>query len=57
MYNRNLHNCIHISILVSLRFDIFATGKQVNHGGEYGLEISTTFYFYRPIKTIKLAQK
>ena len=57
MYNRNLHNCIRISILVPLRLDIFATGKQVNHGGEYGLKISTTFYFYRPIKTIKLAQK
>ena len=48
MCNRNLHNCIRISILVSLRIDIFATGKHVNLGVEYGLEISIIFHFYGP---------
>ena len=57
MRNRNLHNCIRISFLVPLSTDIFATGKHVNHGGEYGLEISTTFHFYGPKKAMKLAQK
>ena len=57
MYNRNLHNCICISTLVPLRIDIFETGKHVNHGGEYRLEISTVFHFYGPKKAIKLAQK
>ena len=37
--------------------DIFATGKQVNHGGEYGLEIPADFHFYGPEKAIKLAKK
>ena len=36
--------------------DIFATGKLINHGGEYGLEILANFYFYVPEKTIKLAK-
>ena len=57
MCNRNLHNCIRISILVPLRTEIFATGKHVNHGGEYGLEISTTFHFYGPKKAMTLAHK
>ena len=48
MCSRNLHNCIHISIFVPWRIDIFAAVKHVNHGGEYGLEISTIFYFYGP---------
>ena len=48
MYNRNLHNCIRLSILVPLRIDIFATGKHVNHGVEYWLEISKIFHFYGP---------
>ena len=48
MCNRNLHNFIRISILVPLRIDIFETGKHVNHGGEYGLEISIIFHFYGP---------
>ena len=47
MYNGNLHNCIRISILVSLRIDIFATGRHVNHGVEYGL-LNTIFHFYGP---------
>ena len=57
MCNRNLHNCIRVSILVPLRIDIFATKKHLSHGGEYGLEISTIFHFYGPKKAIKLAQK
>ena len=48
MCNRNLHNCILISILVPFRIDIFAIGKHVNHGGEYGLKISTIFHCYGP---------
>ena len=35
---------------------IFATGKHVNHGGEYGLEIPTNFHFYEPEKAINLAK-
>ena len=35
--------------------DIFATGKRVNHGRQYGQEISAKFHFYWPEKTIKLA--
>ena len=57
MCDRNLHNFIRISILVPLRIDIFETGKHVNHGGEYGLEISIIFHFYGPKKATKLAQK
>ena len=53
MCSRNLHNCIHISILVPLRTDIFAAVKHVNHGGEDGLEISTIVYFYGPKKVNK----
>ena len=52
MCNRNLHNYIRISILVPLRIDIFATGKHVNHGVEYGLEIFTIFHFYGPKKPL-----
>ena len=48
MCNRNLHNCVRISILFLLHIDIFATGKHVNHRVEYGLEISTVFHFYGP---------
>ena len=35
---------------------IFGTGKRVNHGGEYGLEIPANFHFYGPEKAIKLAK-
>ena len=49
--DRNLHNCIRISILVPLRIDIFATGKHVNHGVEYGL-LNTIFHFYGPKKPL-----
>ena len=32
--------------------DIFVTGKRINRGGEYGLEIRANFYFYGPEKAI-----
>ena len=57
MGNRNIHNCICISILVliliPLRNDIFATGKHVNHGAQYGL-LNTIFHFYGPKKPLNL---
>ena len=46
-----------VSMFLSLlrcALDVFATGKGVNHGGEYGLEIPAIFLFYGPEKTIKL---
>ena len=48
----NFHNRIRFSILVPLRIGIFGTGKHVNHGAEYGLEISTIFHFYEPKKPL-----
>ena len=51
MCNRNLHNCIRISILVPLRIDIFATGKYVTHGVEDEL-LNTIFHFYGPKKPL-----
>ena len=32
--------------------DIFVTGKRVNRGGGYGLEVPANFYFYDPEKSI-----
>ena len=49
--DRNLHNCIRISILVPLRIDIFATGKYVTHGVEDEL-LNTIFHFYGPKKPL-----
>ena len=53
-----------ISMIVSMflflfycALDIFATGKRVNHGGDYGLEIPANFYFHESKKAIKLAKK
>ena len=60
MCNKNLHDCIHISVPVPLRFGIFATGKHVNHRDEYGLEIPTNLQFlnfHGTEKAIKLAKK
>ena len=34
--------------------DIFANGKRVNNGGEFGLEILAIFHFYGPKKAIKM---
>ena len=31
---------------------IFVTGKRINRGGGYGLEIPANFYFYGPEKAI-----
>ena len=33
-------------------FDIFVTGKRINRGGGYGLEIPANFYFNGPEKAI-----
>ena len=49
-----------VSVFLSLSYcilHIFATGKRVNHGGEYGLEIHANFNFYGLEKTIKLTKK
>ena len=56
MCNGNLHDSIHISILVHCALGIFATGKRVSHGGEYGLEIPTIFHFYGPSRPLNSAQ-
>ena len=37
--------------------NIFATGKLVNHGGKWGLEIPEKFQFYGLENAIKLAKK
>ena len=37
--------------------NIFGTGRRVNYGGEYGLEILANFHLYRPAKNIKLGKK
>ena len=36
--------------------DIFSTGKHVNHGDDYGLEILANFPLYGPENAIKLAK-
>ena len=53
MCNRNLHNCVRISILVPLRIDIFTTGKHVSHGVENGLLNTINS---PKIKTIKIKE-
>ena len=50
--NRNLHNCIRNSILVPMLIDIFATGKHVNHGGEY-LQCFIFIKLKRPLNSRK----
>ena len=48
-----------VSVFLSLlccTLNVFATGKHVNHGGEYGREIPANFLFYGPEKIIKLAK-
>ena len=49
----------HVSLIVSMflslphcALGIFATGKHVNHGVEYGLEIPVNFHFYGPEKAM-----
>ena len=39
-------------ILPHCVLDIFPTGKCINHGGEYGLENTVNFHFYRPKKSL-----
>ena len=36
--------------------DVFATGKRVTHGGEYGLEIPSNFHFDGPEIAMKLVK-
>ena len=60
-----VHVAISVIVLIFLSLshcalDIFATGKNVNHRDEYGLEIPTNFQFLNfdgPEKAIKLAKK
>ena len=49
----------HVSLIASMflslphcALGIFATGKLVNHGVEYGLEILVNFHFYGPEKAM-----
>ena len=47
-------------MFLSLRhctLDVFATGKHINHGDKYRLEIHANFHFCRPEKAIKPAKK
>ena len=49
-----------VSMFLSLPhcgLDSFATGKRVNHTGEYGPEIPASSHFYGPEKAFKLAKK
>ena len=58
MCNRILHDSIHVSFPALLRLvHLFATGKRVNHGYEYGLSFRPNSHFYGPKKAIKLAKK
>ena len=57
MCDRNIHDCIDVSIPPHCALDNFAIGKRVHHGGENGLEIPVSFHFYVPEKAIKMAKK
>ena len=49
-----------VSMFLSLLhcvLDIFATRKRVNHGGEYGPEVTGNFHFSGPEKAFKLPNK
>ena len=54
--SRNLYDIIHVFFPAQWRMR-HNTGKCVNHGGEYGLEIPTNFHFSESEKGIKLAEK
>ena len=41
-----------IQSLPRCALDIFVTGKRINSGGGYGLDIPANFYFYDPENTI-----
>ena len=55
MSNKNVLNCIQFPLMHHFALDISATGKHVNHGDKYGLEILANFHFRGPEKAIKLA--
>ena len=60
MYNRNLHDCIDISIPALLSFGYLCNWKHVNHRDDYGLEIPANLqplHFHAPEKATKLAKK
>ena len=57
MHNRNLHDCIHVSIPSSLSFGHLVTEKRVNHRRKYGLKIPAIFHFCGLGKAFKLTKK
>ena len=54
--NRNLHDCIYVSIPAPLRFGRIFNRETRQPWGEYGMEIPVSFPFYGPEKIIKLAK-
>ena len=60
MYNRNLQDCVYISLLSHCALGIFATGKHVNQRDEDGLKFPTnlrSLHFHGTERAIKLAKK
>ena len=58
--NKNFHHYVRVSLYSSLPhyvLDIFATGRRINHGGEYRLEIPANFHFCGPEKAVKQTKK
>ena len=48
-----VQDCIYTFLsLPYCALDIFVTGKRINRGGGYGLEIPANFYFYGPEEAI-----
>ena len=56
MCNWNLYDCIHVSIPATLRSG-YLCNWETHYGGEYGLEIPTSFDFYEHERAIKLAKE
>ena len=60
MYNKNLQDCIHISLLSHCALGIFATEKHGSQRDEYGLKFPTnlqSLHFHGTERAIKLAKK
>ena len=60
MCKRSFHDCIHFSIPGPIRFEHLCNRDKTSTvplHGEYGLEITVNFHFYRLEKAIKLAKK
>ena len=50
---KNMSKILYMFLSLSHRaLNIFVTGKRINRGGRYGLEIPANFYFYGPKKVI-----